>query len=157
MAKHLFNSENQPKNRRGKDKRQLLIAALERQGLSEDALYDKIVQMAVHEGDSAMMKELIVRFSPLPKPVAPTFEVDFPDEGTPVEKICQPYQDSLKLGLMSTPGGAANVYLTRVPTVFGIVPRAFQLTPEFVEYSKRAELVTVLWVTRVTSVKSSAL
>ncbi len=87
MAKHLFNSENQPKNRRGKDKRQLLIAALERQGLSEDALYDKIVQMAVHEGDSAMMKELIVRFSPLPKPVAPTFEVDFPDEGTAVEKI----------------------------------------------------------------------
>jgi len=43
--------------------------------------------MAVHEGDSAMMKELIVRFSPLPKPVAPTFEVDFPDEGTAVEKI----------------------------------------------------------------------
>jgi len=87
MAKHLFNSENQPKNRRGKDKRQLLIAALERQGLSEDALYDKIVQMAEHEGESARMKELIVRFSPLPKPVAPTFEVDFPDEGTAVEKI----------------------------------------------------------------------
>ncbi len=87
MAKHLFNSENQPKNRRGKDKRQLLIAALERQGFSEDALYDKIVNMAVREGDSAMMKELIVRFSPLPKPVAPTFEVDFPDEGTAVEKI----------------------------------------------------------------------
>lgn len=87
MAKHLFNSENQPKNRRGKDKRQLLIAALERQGLSEEALYDKIVSMAVIEGDSAMMKELIVRFSPLPKPVAPTFEVDFPDEGTAVEKI----------------------------------------------------------------------
>ncbi|KAF2282479.1 hypothetical protein GH714_044085 [Hevea brasiliensis] len=79
--------ENQPKNRRGKDKRQLLIAALERQGLSEEALYDKIVSMAVIEGDSAMMKELIVRFSPLPKPVAPTFEVDFPDEGTAVEKI----------------------------------------------------------------------
>ncbi len=87
MAKHLFNSENQPKNRRGKDKRQLLIAALEREGLTEDDLYDKIVRMAVHEGDSAMMKELIVRFSPLPKPVAPTFEVDFPDEGTAVEKI----------------------------------------------------------------------
>lgn len=87
MAKHLFNSENQPKNRRGKDKRQLLIAALERQGFSEDDLYDKIVNMAVREGDSAMMKELIVRFSPLPKPVAPTFEVDFPDEGTAVEKI----------------------------------------------------------------------
>lgn len=87
MAKHLFNSENQPKNRRGKDKRQLLIAALERQELSEEALYDKIVSMAVIDGDSAMMKELIVRFSPLPKPVAPTFEVDFPDEGTAVEKI----------------------------------------------------------------------
>lgn len=87
MAKHLFNSENQPKNRRGRDKRQLLIAALERQGFSEDDLYDKIVNMAVREGDSAMMKELIVRFSPLPKPVAPTFEVDFPDEGTAVEKI----------------------------------------------------------------------
>ncbi len=87
MAKKLFSSENQPPNKRGKDKRKLLIEALQRKGFTEETLYDTIVDMAINQRDTAMMKELIVRFSPLPKPVAPVFEVDFPDEGTPVEKI----------------------------------------------------------------------
>lgn len=87
MAKKLFSKENQPQNKRGKDKRKLLIEALERKGFTEETLYDTIVDMAINQRDTAMMKELIVRFSPLPKPVAPVFEVDFPDEGTPVEKI----------------------------------------------------------------------
>jgi hypothetical protein len=87
MAKKLFSSENQPPNTRGKDKRKLLIEALERKGFTEETLYDTIVDMAINQRDTAMMKELIVRFSPLPKPVAPVFEVDFPDDGTPVEKI----------------------------------------------------------------------
>ena len=87
MAKKLFSSENQPPNKRGKDKRKLLIEALERKGFTEETLYDTIVDMAINQRDTAMMKELIVRFSPLPKPVAPMFEVDFPDDGTPVEKI----------------------------------------------------------------------
>lgn len=87
MAKKLFSSENQPPNKRGKDKRKLLVEALERKGYTEETLYDTIVEMAITDRDTAMMKELIVRFSPLPKPVAPVFEVDFPDDGTPVEKI----------------------------------------------------------------------
>ena len=87
MAKKLFSSENQPPNKRGKDKRKLLIEALERKGFTEETLYDTIVDMAINQRDTAMMKELIVRFSPLPKPVAPVFEVDFPDDGTPVDKI----------------------------------------------------------------------
>ena len=87
MAKHQFTADNQPKNRRGRDKRQLLIDALKRKGYDEETLYDTIVEMAITDRDTAMMKELIVRFSPLPKPVAPVFEVDFPDDGTPVEKI----------------------------------------------------------------------
>lgn len=87
MAKKLFSSENQPPNKRGKDKRKLLIEALERKGFTEETLYDTIVDMAINQRDTAMMKELIVRFSPLPKPVSPVFEVDFPDDGTPVEKI----------------------------------------------------------------------
>lgn len=87
MAKKLFSSENQPPNKRGKDKRKLLVEALERKGYTEETLYDTIVDMAITGRDTAMMKELIVRFSPLPKPVAPVFEVDFPDDGTPVEKI----------------------------------------------------------------------
>lgn len=87
MAKKLFSSENQPPNKRGKDKRKLLVEALERKGFTEETLYDTIVDMAINQRDTAMMKELIVRFSPLPKPVAPVFEVDFPDDGTPVEKI----------------------------------------------------------------------
>lgn len=87
MAKKLFSSDNQPPNKRGKDKRKMLVEALERAGHTEETLYDTIVSMAINQRDTAMMKELIVRFSPLPKPVAPVFEVDFPDEGTPVEKI----------------------------------------------------------------------
>ena len=87
MAKKLFSSDNQPPNKRGKDKRKLLVEALERKGYTEETLYDTIVDMAITGRDTAMMKELIVRFSPLPKPVAPVFEVDFPDDGTPVEKI----------------------------------------------------------------------
>lgn len=87
MAKHQFTKDNQPKNRRGKDKRQLMIEALERKGYTEESLYDTIVEMAITERDTAMMKELIIRFSPLPKPVAPVFEIDFPDDGTPVQKI----------------------------------------------------------------------
>jgi hypothetical protein len=87
MTKHKFTADNQPKNRRGRDKRQLLIDALKRKGYDEETLYDTIVDMAITGRDTAMMKELIVRFSPLPKPVAPVFEVDFPDDGTPVEKI----------------------------------------------------------------------
>lgn len=87
MAKKLFSSENQPPNKRGKDKRKLLVEALERKGFSEEKLYDTIIEMAIIDRDTSMMKELIVRFSPLPKPVAPVFEVDFPDDGTPVEKI----------------------------------------------------------------------
>lgn len=87
MAKKLFSSENQPPNKRGKDKRKLLVEALERKGFSEEKLYDTIVEMALIERDTAMMRELIVRFSPLPKPVAPVFEVDFPEDGTHVQKI----------------------------------------------------------------------
>lgn len=87
MAKKLFSSDNQPPNKRGKDKRKLLVEALERKGHTEETLYDTIVDMAINQRDTAMMKELIVRFSPLPKPVAPVFEVEFPDDGTPVEKI----------------------------------------------------------------------
>jgi hypothetical protein len=68
MAKHQFTADNQPKNRRGRDKRQLLIDALKRKGYDEETLYDTIVD-------------------PLPKPVSPVFEVDFPEDGTPVQKI----------------------------------------------------------------------
>ena len=39
---------------------------------------------------------------------------------------------------MSTPGGVTYVYLTRVPTVLGIVPSGDQLAPLSVEYSKLA-------------------
>lgn len=87
MAKHKFGQDNQPTKRRGKAKNTLFIEALERKGLTEQDLYDAIVDLAINHRDASMMKELIVRFSPLPKPVAPTFEVDFPDEGTAVEKI----------------------------------------------------------------------
>ena len=41
MAKKLFSKENQPQNKRGKDKRKLLVEALERKGFSEEKLMTK--------------------------------------------------------------------------------------------------------------------
>ncbi|UCS82875.1 coil containing protein [Yersinia phage vB_YenS_P400] len=85
MAK--FSSDNQPEQRRGRDRRKLIVEALERAGLDEEAFYDKVIEIAVTNADTGMMRELLIRFNPIPKPVAPQIKFSFPDGGTPVEKI----------------------------------------------------------------------
>jgi hypothetical protein len=42
------------------------------------------------------------------------------------------------------PGGLVNVYLTRVPTVFGIVPRLSHVVPPSVEYWKLDGFVVIV-------------
>nr|UWG25959.1 MAG: hypothetical protein [Bacteriophage sp.] len=36
---------------------------------------------------TGMLREIFLRLNPIPKPVAPPVEFDFPDDGTPVQKI----------------------------------------------------------------------
>lgn len=108
MAKHEFGKDNQPKNRkpRGRDKRTLILEALERQGVTEDGFYDRLVIEALglcgeDADDSEARKvnqvaftELWKRFHPVPKPVAPTVEFDYPKDGTLLEKA-----QSIELGI----------------------------------------------------------
>jgi hypothetical protein len=54
------------------------------------------------------------------------------------------------------PGGLVNVYLTRVPTVLGIVPSASQVVPPSVEYSKLVGLLVIVWLTRIVPLRSEA-
>lgn len=94
MAK--FDSENQPKERspRGRDKRLLIIEALERQGQSEKEFYDLLVMAAlgISEDESVAklqpvaFTEMMKRLHPIPKQVAPVIEFDYPADGTLLEK-----------------------------------------------------------------------
>lgn len=95
-----FSADNQPSNRRGKDRFKLLVEALERRGDSLETFYDKVVEMAMTDRadgaamQSAMIRELLVRCHPIPKQTAPMITFEYPSAGTPVEKI-----DSIIMGV----------------------------------------------------------
>lgn len=88
-----FSADNQPSNRRGKDRFKLLVEALERRGDSLETFYDKVVEMAMTDRadgaamQSAMIRELLVRCHPIPKQTAPMITFEYPEAGTPVEKV----------------------------------------------------------------------
>jgi len=81
----LFTSENQPKNRRGKQKRTLFLEALEKAGYSEDELIEKLVQLAF-DGDSMAVKEVFIRLHPTKKPQYETVEFEYDKNDSPAEK-----------------------------------------------------------------------
>ena len=94
MAKHEFLSDNQPATRRprGRDKRTLILEALERAGVNEEGFYDRLVLEALtpqgEDGktNQVAFQELWKRFHPVPKPVAPTIQFEYPITGTLVER-----------------------------------------------------------------------
>jgi len=94
MAKHEFSSDNQPATRRprGRDKRTLILEALERAGVNEEGFYDRLVLEALtpqgEDGktNQVAFQELWKRFHPVPKPVAPTIQFEYPITGTLVER-----------------------------------------------------------------------
>lgn len=96
MAKHKFDSENQPapesRKPRGKDKRTLILEALERSGVTEEGFYDRLVAEALapqgEDGktNQVAFQELWKRFHPVPKPVAPTVQFEYPINGTLVDR-----------------------------------------------------------------------
>lgn len=86
--KHKFSSSNQPPPR-GKSYRTVLIEALKAsaQPMSEIEFVTYYIDQAMNSGDTGMLREIFLRLNPIPKPVAPPIEFDFPADGTPVEKM----------------------------------------------------------------------
>lgn len=92
MAK--FSKDNQPaaeKKKRGKDQRTLMLEALERNSFSEEDFWNKVIQAAMAEKESfnqrAMIQEVLLRLSPIPRSVAPTYEFDWDNAASPADKI----------------------------------------------------------------------
>lgn len=53
--------------------------------LTEDAYLEEVVKASLVDGK--LMKELFARLSPAAKSLAPTVAIDFPEDGTPVQKM----------------------------------------------------------------------
>lgn len=83
-----FSAERQPARRRGKEQRTKILEAIkEETKLNEKGFYKKVAERALTDGDTLMMKELLTRVAPAAKPVAPSVQFDFPENGTPVEQV----------------------------------------------------------------------
>jgi|GEM_PF-2040360 hypothetical protein len=83
-----FSADRQPTRRRGKDQRTKILEAIKEQTkLNEKGFYKKVAERALTDGDTLMMKELLTRVAPAAKPVAPSVQFDFPENGTPVEQV----------------------------------------------------------------------
>ena len=80
-----FSKENQPKVKRGKQKgvRAKILEAMARAGKTEEGFYDLLVERACDLDDNFTFKELLTRFSPVPKPTSPLVEFDFPKDSKP--------------------------------------------------------------------------
>ena len=82
-----FSKESQPVNKRGRTKYNKLLEALEGAGFSEQKFYEHIVNVAMNDGDTVILKEVLTRFCPASKPSAQEIHFEFPKDGTPVQKI----------------------------------------------------------------------
>ena len=71
---------------RGKNKRTLILEALERQGHTQEGFYDLLVKRALDQEDSFAFGELWKRFHPVEKATFPTYEFTFPEKGTKLQK-----------------------------------------------------------------------
>jgi hypothetical protein len=82
MAKHEFNSNNQPVNRkvRGKSERSKIIESMKRLSKSENSFYDMLVTRAYDPNDTFGASEILKRISPIKRQTMPMIEFDFDDE-----------------------------------------------------------------------------
>lgn len=83
-----FSKDRQPTRRRGKDHRTKILDAIKKEcGLNEAAFYQEVSKRAIEGKDVVLMKELLMRVSPVSRPVSPEVFFDFPENGTPVEQV----------------------------------------------------------------------
>ena len=87
MAKHLFDSENQPGNRapRGKAFKTMVVDALRTRGMTEQDFIDGLVERAISEG-GVYLSELLKRYRPVHKPTHEPIAFEYAKNWTPIEK-----------------------------------------------------------------------
>lgn len=83
-----FNSDNQPKERkgRGKSERTKILEAMKRKSKTENEFYDELITRAFNIEDNFTFKELLSRISPIPKAVNPIYSFDLPKNSKPHEQ-----------------------------------------------------------------------
>lgn len=89
-TKTSFGKDNQPRKRRGKAPRTLLLEALEKAGKDESGFYEEMLTRALNKEDPAspqLLKEVLSRLYPNSKPTMPLVEFEFPSESTPLDKV----------------------------------------------------------------------
>lgn len=74
---------------RGKSERTKILEAMKRAGSTEEEFYDSLLSRSLDTEDNFGFKEMLNRMSPIPKAVAPLYEFDFDEKGTPYNKSCQ--------------------------------------------------------------------
>lgn len=85
MPKKLFSSENQPQKRGSQWFKTKIVDSLKRQGMSEEAFLDLLIQKALSDG-GVFITELLKRYSPVPKQAHDPIEIDFAENATPAQK-----------------------------------------------------------------------
>ena len=84
-----FSKDKQPSKGRGKSERTKILEAMERAGKTEEGFYDMLLTRSLDTEDNFGFKEMLNRMSPIPKAVAPLYEFEFDENGTPYNKSCQ--------------------------------------------------------------------
>lgn len=94
-----FSSTNQPGNRKSNAQhRTMLLDAIastktnvlingvnQEVGMTEESYLSLVVKKSLD--DTGLMREIITRLNPIPKPVLPECTIDWPDKATPMQKI----------------------------------------------------------------------
>lgn len=128
-----FTSDNQPANRKsGPNIKAKIIAALGRRDMSEDEFLDLLIDKAVNEG-GVFLQEVLKRYSPIPKQTHEAVIIEWPDNGTPVEKA-NAVLKAMSEGQMSPDVGS--IFIEAISKSLGI--------EEVTELSKRLEAIEKL-------------
>ena len=124
-----WSATNRPKNKgHAPPSRMNILAALKRQGQTEDGFYDLMVKKAMDEDDQFMLKEVMLRLSPIPKAVAPLVEFEFPNDASFSEQAGA-VLDAIARGII--PADSGSMFVTTIKSAIDI--------EEFTELKDRIE------------------
>lgn len=132
MAKHEFNSDNQPATRRGRGKSQrtLIIEALERQSTTIESFYDQLVTRALNPEDNFALSEVLKRIAPIHKSTLPPISFEFDESATPALQASQIMKASAD---GKVPPDVANMFISSIASMLKI--------DEVTELQKRLEAI----------------
>lgn len=115
--KHKFSSTNQPPAK-ARTYRNVLLEALKKSNkpMSEVEFVTYYVNEAMESEPvqaSAMLREIFLRINPVPKPVAPPVEFEFPSNGSAIDKV-NAIISGVASGLIPTDLGKSMVDMIKV-------------------------------------------